>query len=92
MTSKCPTVVAQADLHSAIAVPVGLMGRTVFLITSTFPAAGQEGILPAHSQFGAVAAFSCPSASALSSVPEQWCWPVSLLCTPAGTTPATYTL
>lgn len=45
MTSKCPTVVAQADLHSAIAVPVGLMGRTVFLITSTFPAAGQEGSL-----------------------------------------------
>lgn len=86
------TVVAQADLHSAIAVLVGLMGRTVHFITSTFAAARQEGSLPAHSQLGAVAAFSCLlSMSALSSMPEHWLCPVSLLCTPAGTPPASST-
>lgn len=85
MTSKCPTFVAQADLHSAIVIPVGLMSRTVCFITSTFPAAGQEDSLPAHSQLGAPAAFSCLGVSAPSSEPEQWGWPVSLLCTSAGT-------
>lgn len=52
MASKCPAVVAQADFQPAIAVPVSLIGRTVLFIISTFPAAGQEGSLPAHPSLG----------------------------------------
>lgn len=62
---------AQADLQPAVAVPMGLIGRAVLFITSAFPAAGQEGSLPAHPSLGLllpspalVHSAACPSSGA----------------------------